>query len=61
MKNIFLNFYKRDSGGKMNYSRFIKNLYLCHNEPVKMDTGNLFHGVITNAMRRRVASAGFRK
>ncbi len=43
------------------FTRFIKNLYLCQNEPVKMDTGNLFHGVITNAMRRRVASAGFRK
>lgn len=43
------------------FTRFIKNLYLCHNEPVKMDTGNLFHGVITNAMRRRVSSAGIRK
>lgn len=30
---------------------FTKNLYLCNNESLKMDTGNLLYGVITNAMR----------
>lgn len=29
---------------------FRKNLYLCANEPLKMDTGNLFHGTIIDAM-----------
>lgn len=32
------------------FTRFRKNLYLCNNEPFKMDTGNLFHGVIIDAM-----------
>ncbi|SIS97095.1 hypothetical protein SAMN05421786_103492 [Chryseobacterium ureilyticum] len=32
------------------FTHFIKNLYLCHNELLKMDIGNLFHGVITDAM-----------
>lgn len=31
-------------------THFRKKLYLCHNEPVKMDIGNLFHGVIVDAM-----------
>lgn len=50
MKNIILNFFKINPDDKMKYPHFIKNLYLCNNEPVKMDTGNLFHGVITDAM-----------
>lgn len=29
---------------------FRKNLYLCNNEPLKMDIGNLLHGAIIDAM-----------
>jgi hypothetical protein len=32
------------------FIHFRKNLYLCHNEPLKMDTGDLLPGIIINAM-----------
>ena len=31
-------------------THFRKNIYLCNNEPLKMDTGNLLHSIITDAM-----------